>query len=144
MCILQSASPCGLRSAAVLGPPVLVVIPVRDSTLAPDCGETNAQPTMSARVRQRIMADASKGLGLGELDGMGFSFRIMVVGLHEFESKSRAAAAAGEGIVFAGKLEEACSREFARKLADLSGGSFRSLVCLLAYTQCVAYRFAVS
>lgn len=109
---------------------MLVVIPVWDSALSPDGANGDATATPARHVRQRISQGAWEGLALGNLTERGFSFRAMVVGLHEFESRSRAAAAAGEGLVFAGKLEEACSRELGEKLADLSGASLALFVAV--------------
>lgn len=99
--------------------PVLVVIPVKDSALQRDSGcEDDAA---FEATREGILQDAWEGLGLRGVAERGFSFRVALVGLHEFESRSKAAAATGEGLVFAGGLEEACSNDVAVKLAELAG-----------------------
>lgn len=106
-----------------LGVPVLVVIPVKDSALQRDSGCEDAaafEPT-----HESILKDAWEGLGLREVAERGFSFRVALVGLHEFESRSKAAAAMEEGLVFAGGLEEACSKDIAVKLAELAGACLK-------------------
>lgn len=101
-----------------LGAPVLVVIPVKDSALQRDSG---CEDAALESTRESILKDAWEGLGLRGVAERGFSFRVALVGLHEFESRSKAAAATQEGLVFAGGLEEACSKDVAVKLAELAG-----------------------
>lgn len=109
------------------GVPVLVVISVKDSILKRwDQGGNSSQGSS----RDSVLRDAAEGLGLREVSEMGFSVRGMIVGLHEFESRSMAAAAAGEGLVFAGEVEESCSENLAAGLADLAGaGNSENVGC---------------
>lgn len=102
-----------------LGVPVLVVIPVKDSALQRDnsCQDAAAFET----TRESILKNAWEGLALRGVAERGFSFRVVLVGLHEFESRSKSAAALKEGLVFAGGLEEACSKDVSAKLAELAG-----------------------
>ena len=95
------------------------MIPVKDSALQRDSGCED--DTAFEATREGILQDAWEGLGLRGVAERGFSFRVALVGLHEFESRSKAAAATGEGLVFAGGLEEACSNDVAVKLAELAG-----------------------
>lgn len=103
------------------GVPVLVVIPVKDSALQRGDGE---DPTTAERIRASILQDAWEGLGLKGVAELGFSFRVVLVGLHEFESRSKAAAASTEGLVFAGGVEQSSSEDLAAKLAELAGNYF--------------------
>lgn len=140
LCTLESASPRrGVTSDGGLGAdadfwgvPVLVVIPVKDSVLQRD-GRVEESATSNG-IRERILADAWEGLRLTAVAERGFSFRVTLVGLHEFESRSKAAAASGEGLVFAGGLEEACSQDVAAKLAELAGLTF---TCPMRVRSCV-------
>lgn len=124
---------------------MLIVISVLDSALERDYGGSDAAAAAAAssRLRQRVLEHAWEGLALRGVADRGFSFRILVVGLHEFESRSRAAAAAGEGLVFAGQMEEANSRHLGKKLADLAGelndSSFYCTVVLLVTAKRFSY-----
>lgn len=95
--------------------PVLVVIPVLDSFLE------RPEKEASSRLRERVLREAWEGLAVQSAADRGYSIRVSLVGLHEFASRSRSAAAAGEGLVFAGSLEEENSLELAEKLCDLAG-----------------------
>lgn len=132
---LDLASKCGGGDGATgngefLGVPVLVVIPVKDSTLQRDSSCEDAA-AFESTTREEILKDAWEGLGLQGVAERGFSFRVALVGLHEFESASKAAAAMGEGLVFAGGLEDACSKDVAAKLAELAGAQILLLLLFL-------------
>ena len=130
---LDSTPSCGggdgtAGNGESLGVPVLVVIPVKDSALQRGSGCDDAAAVESTR--KEILKDAWEGLGLQGVAERGFSFRVALVGLHEFESSSKAAAAMGEGLVFAGGLEEACSKDVAVKLAELAGARGCIVACV--------------
>lgn len=114
--------------------PVLVVISVKDSALQRDANCAGA--ASFKRITEKILEEAWKGLGLREVAERGFSFRVALVGLHEFESRSKAAAATAEGLVFAGGLEEACSKDVAMKLAELAGENRCCVACVCTYVAC--------
>ena len=96
-----------------------MVIPVQDSVLARGDKKVSSG---RASLREIVLEDAWEGLGLRELTEVGFCVRTIVVGLHEFENGSKASAAAGEGLVFGGEAEEACSADLAARLSELAGG----------------------
>lgn len=77
----------------------------------------------SHHLRKKILEDVWEGLELKRVAEKGFSFRVVLVGLHEFESRSKAAAATGGGLVFCGGLEDANSKDLAAKLAELAGAA---------------------